>query len=228
MGKTVVTSVLLAGLCLAAVPALAAPLQKNTIGPGADWAVHADLDAFRNSSLGKLVLAELKAQGIEEKMQSFATIFSFNPLTDVRNVTVYGRGKDRNSAVALFDGQFDPQKLLSVVRLNPQFQETPYQGVTLYRWQNEDKKGDQAGGQLMYGFIREGRGVVISAGLDALKQAADNLKGSGAGASTGLAGQIPPTENGTFVQIAATGLGDLAGENPKAAGQTHLNSEDSE
>jgi len=215
MSKTAVTSVLLASLCLAAIPAMAAPLQKSAIGPGADWVVHADIEAVRNSTIGKLVLGELKAQGIEEKMQSFASIFSFNPLTDVRNVTLYGKGKDRNSAVAIVDGQFDAQKLLSIVRLNPQFQETPYQNVTLYQWHNEDKKGGP--GELMYGFIREGRGVVISIGLDTLKQAADNLKGSGAGTSTGLAGQVPSAESGTFFQIVATGVGNLAGDDPKAA-----------
>jgi hypothetical protein len=215
MGKVVVTSVLLAGLCLAAVPVSAAPLQKSAIGPGADWVAHADLDAFRNSSFGKLILGELKAQGIEEKMQGFASVFSFNPLTDVHNVTLYGKGKDRNNAVAIVDGQFDAQKLISIVRLNPQFQETPYQGVTLYRWKNEDK-GSQPG-EMMYGFVREGRGFVVSVGLDALKQAADNLKASGAGASTGLATQVPAGENGTFVQIVATGLASLAGDDPKAA-----------
>jgi hypothetical protein len=217
MGKRTLTTILLAGLCLAVSPVFANPLQKNQIGPGANWVVHADLDAFRGSQFGKLMMDELKTQGVEEKLQSFATIFSFNPLTDVHNITLYGKGKDRNNAVAIVDGQFDAQKLISLIRLNPQFQETPYQGVTLYRWQNEDKKGGQAESQLMYGFVREGRGVVISTGLDALKQAADNLKGSGAGNSTGLAGQIPPAESGTFLQVVASSLGGLTGDDPKAA-----------
>lgn len=215
MTKTVVTSVVFAGLCLAAVPAMAAPLQKNIIGPGADWVAHVDIEAFRNSAIGKLVLAELKAQGVEDQMQNFASVFSFNPLTDVQNITLYGKGKDRSNAVAIVDGKFDAQKLISLVKMNPQFQETPYQSVTLYRWHNEDKKG--GAGELMYGFVREGRGVVISTGLETLKQAADNLKGSGAGASSGLAAQVPSPESGTFAQIATTGIGSLAGDDPKAA-----------
>jgi len=215
MSKTIVASVLLAGLCLASVPALAAPLQKSTIGPGADWVAHADVDALRNSTIGKLVLEELKAQGVEQKMQDFASIFSFNPLTDVHNVTLYGNGKDRNRAVAVVDGRFDAQKLISLVRLNAQFQETPYQNVTLYQWHNEDKKGGP--GELMYGFVREGRGIVLSTGLDTLKQAADNLRGSGPGPSAGLAGQVPSAESGTFLQIVATGIANLAGDDPQAA-----------
>lgn len=217
MSKIVVTTVLLASLCLTVVPALAAPLQKSEISPGANWMLHADLDAFRNSTLGKLVLAELKAQGVDAKLQDFATIFSFNPLTDIRGVTLYGKGQDRNNAVAIFDGQFDPDKLLNVVRWNAQYQEIPYQGITLYRWQNEDKKKDTTTEQLMYGYIHKGQQVVISSGLDALKGAVDTLKGSGAGGSMGLVSQIPQGDKGTFLQIAATGIGEMVGQNPQAA-----------
>jgi len=215
MSKTIVIGVLVATLCFVAIPATAAPLQKSVIGPGADWVVHADLEAFRNSTIGKLVLGELKARGIEDKMQEFAMVFSFNPLTDVRNVTLYGKGRDPSRIVVIGDGQFDAERLVSLVRMNPQFQETPYQGVTLYQWHNEDKKGGP--GQLMYGFVREGRGVVISTGLDALKQAADNLRGAGPGPSASLASQVPSGDSGTFLQVAATGIGNLAGDDPKAA-----------
>jgi predicted lipoprotein with Yx(FWY)xxD motif/type III secretion system FlhB-like substrate exporter len=215
MGKRALTSVLLASLCL--TPAFAAPLQKAEINPGANWALHADVDAFRNSTLGKLVLAELKAQGVEEKLQGLAAMISFNPLTDLRGVTLYGKGQDRNSAVAIFDGQVNSDALLNVVRWNPQYQEIPYEGVTLYRWLNEDKKKDTTTDQLMYGYIHNGQRVVISSGLDALKQAVSTLKGSAAGTSTGLLNQIPQAASGTYLQIAATGIGDIVGQDPKAA-----------
>lgn len=216
MSHRVLTSVLLASLCLAAVPAWAGPLQKSEISPGANWMLHADLDAFRNSTFGKLLIGELKAQGVDAKFQEFATVFSFNPLTDVRGVTLYGKGKDRNNAVGIIDGQFDADKLLNIVRWNPQYQEITYQDVTLHRWLNEDKKGGTAG-ELMYGYIHKGREVVISSGLDALKQAVDVLKGSGTGASAALTSQVPQGDTGTFLQVAATGIGEMVGESPQAA-----------
>jgi len=217
MGKRALTSILLASLCLAAAPGFAAPLQKADIHLGANWALHADVDAFRNSTLGKLLLAELKAQGIEEKMQGFAAIFSFNPLADLRGVTLYGKGQDRNNAVAIIDGKFNPDTLLNVIRWNPQYQEIPYEGVTLHRWLNEDNKKDTTTDQLMYGYIHDGQRVVISSGLDALKQAVSTLKGSPAGTSTGLLNQIPQAAGGTYLQIVATGIGDIVGQDPKAA-----------
>ncbi len=215
MSKIVVTTVLLTSLFLATVPASATPLQKAEISPTANWALHADLDKFRSSTFGKLLLAELKAQGVEEKMQSFATIFSFNPLTDIRGVTLYGKGKDRNNAVAVVDGQFDPDKLLTIVRMNAQYQEIPYQSATLHRWLNEDQKKGTS--ELMYGYIHKGRQVVVSSGLDALKGAVDTLNRPATGTSTGLISQIPQGDSGAFLQIGAVNIGDIVGQDPKAA-----------
>ena len=92
----------MACLC-AAAPLLAGDLQKTEVSPQANWVVHADYQAFRDSVIGKLVRAELKAQGVEEKSRDFATIFGFNPLEDLRDVTLYGNGQDREKAVILVE-----------------------------------------------------------------------------------------------------------------------------
>jgi len=217
MGKTVVATVLLASLCLASVPTMAVPLQKTEIGPSANWALHADLDALRKSSIGKLFLAELKAQGVEEKLQPFVDAFAFNPLTDIRGVTVYGKGQDRNDVVAIFNAKIDADRLLGIIRWNPQYQEINYQDTTIYRWLNEDKKKGPSADQLMYGCIHKGQQVVISTGQDALKGAVDTLKGAGKPASAEVLNQIPQAEGGTFLQIGATRIGEIVGQDPKAA-----------
>jgi hypothetical protein len=217
MSTRTVIGVLVAGLCLGAVPAPGRPLQKNEVSPAAKWVIHADVEAFRNSGIGKLIMAELQAQGLEEKLQGFADIFSFHPLKDVRDVTVYGRDKDRNNAVIAIDGQFDPEKVLAVVRWNPQHQEIPYQGVTIHQWPNEENKNGQTTTQTMYGYLHNGRLIVLSAGLDALKQAVDTLKGPAAGTASALLSQVPEGRNSVFVQAAALHVDELVGENPQAA-----------
>jgi len=209
-------AILIAGLCLAAGPAPAAPLQKSEINPAAKWVVHADLEAFRGSAIGKLVMAELKAQGIEQKMQEFAAVFSFQPLTDIRDITLYGKGPNREDAVVIADGKFDAEKLLGIVRWNPQYKEIPHEGVTLYQWLNEDKK-NPAAEQIMYGYIHGAGKLAISSGLEALKQAVNTLKQPPAGDSTGLIGQIPAPEKGGFLQVVARDIAQFAGQEPKAA-----------
>ena len=58
------------------VTANAAPLDMNVLSADANWVVHADYDMFSQSVIGKSVRKELIAQGIEEKLQNFATVFS--------------------------------------------------------------------------------------------------------------------------------------------------------
>lgn len=217
MNSRIVMGVYVGALCLAVAPASGGPLHKNEVSPTANWVAHADVEAFRNSGLGKLILAELQAQGAEEKLQGFANVFSFHPLKDVRDVTLYGKGKDRSNAVVIIDAQFDPERLLSVVRWNAQYQEIPYQGVTLHQWLNEEKKGDQTVTQMMYGYLHEGRLIVVSPGLDALKQAVDTLKPSAAGTASPVLGQLPESGNSVFLQAVATGVGEMVGQDPKAA-----------
>lgn len=222
MSKRALRIILIAGLCLAAGPAFGAPLQKSEVNPSADWVAHLDAEAFRSSTLGKLVLAELKNQGLEQKLQDFSNIFSFNPLQDIRDITVYGTGQDRSNAVAVVEGKFDTQKLLSLIRLNSQYQEIPYKGSTLHRWRQEERKdpqapSDQKGEQMMYGCICEGNRVVVGAGLQAVQRAVDTLKGQATGTPSGLLNQIQPTQGTVFAQVAAAGVGKMAGQNPQAA-----------
>jgi hypothetical protein len=217
MSIRAVVGVVVPCLCLVALPAAGRPLQKNEVSPAADWVAHADVEAFRSSGIGKLIMAELQTQGLEEKLQGFANIFSFHPLKDVRGVTLYGKGKDRNNVVILIDGRFDPEKLVAVVRWNPQHQEIPYQGVTIHQWPNEENKNGQTTTQIMYGFVHEGRQIVLSPGLDALKQAADTLRGPAAGTTSALLSQVPESRNGVFLQATATRVGGMVGEDPQAA-----------
>ena len=118
--------------------------------------------------------------------------------------------------MAVIDGKFDAEKLLALVRLNPQYQEIPYKGATLHGWQQEQKDGQPAG-QMMYGCICDGNRVVMGTGLEAVQQAVDTMKGQATGTSSGLLNQIPQGQGKVFAQVVATGVGQIVGEDPKAA-----------
>jgi hypothetical protein len=202
--------VLLAALGLAVAPALAAPLQKSQIHPTATWVAHIDLEAFRGSGIGRMVMAELQKQDIGRQAESFETLFSFNPLNDLHNVTLYGKGADRDNAVIIIGGKLDTEKLLSFVRLSPQYQEAQYKGATIHRWHQEHH-------QMMSGYIDSSNRIVIGFGLEAVQQAVDALKGQATGTPTNLLTQIPEGRGRVFAQVAATGVGEIAGQNPQAA-----------
>jgi len=204
MNKTI--TLLLASLLLAAAPVLGGPLLKSQVGEGANWVVHLDYDQLVKSRIGQLIRAEMATQGLEEKLQDFKTMFSFHPIDDIRNVTLYGNGHDRQKAVALFEGAFDQNKLVALVRMNAEYEEIEYGDIIVHSWVDENKK------ECIYNDDR----VILGAGLDAVKQAVDVLKGSAPNAADGVFNQAALNKVGAFFQVAANAVGDIAENNNEA------------
>jgi hypothetical protein len=203
---------------LLVVPVFAGPLVKSQVSSTANWVVHADHERFFSSQVGQLIRKELANQGIEEKLANFATIFSFHPLYDVCDVTVYGNGQDREKAVVLIDGRFDKERLVTLVRSNPQHQEVGYGDITIHGWLHEEKKGSEVVKSfMMYGCVYQDKLVVMSSGLDTVKQAVDVLKGSAQSVASGQFGAAALNARGAFFQVAANGVSDIAGQEQHAA-----------
>jgi hypothetical protein len=215
MGKS--KSILMVSVLLFSATAFGGALQKSQVSRDANWVVHADFESFNKSRIGRLIRSELAARGVEEKLKSFATVYSFHPIDDIRDVTVYGRGKDKEKAVVLIDGKLEEEKLTAVVRMNAEHKEIPYGDIKLHRWLHQENKKGEATTQMMYGCILRGRLVIMSSGLDAVKQTVDVLKGSAenaAGRSFTLEAQ---STRGVFFQAMATGVDKIVGEERKAA-----------
>jgi len=215
MRKSIV--MLVVGLLLVTT-AFGGPLSRNQVSATANWVVHANYERFNSSQLGKLIRQELVTQGIEEKLVNFAQVFSFHPLNDVRDVTVYGNGKDREKAVVLIDGNFNREKLEALVRMNPQHKEVAHGDITIHGWLHEERKHNEVVNSfMMYGCFYQDKIVVMSAGVDSVKQAIDVLKGAAQSATEGQFTTMPAGAQGVFFQAAANGVGDMAGQEEQAA-----------
>jgi hypothetical protein len=207
--------VLAAMILLMETPGLAGPIKLEQVSGGASWVVHANQQQFRKTQTGRLIREEMVDLGIEENLTNFANIFSFHPLDDVRDVTIYGTGKDREKAVVLIDGFFDKERILSVVRMNPEYKEIKYGDIVLHQWMDENQKDPN--NKMMYGCFYKDDLIVISAGLDAVKHEVDVLKGSANNAAKGLFNQTALNTEGAFFQVAGKRVGEMvAGEDPQA------------
>ena len=207
--------VLAAIILLVEAPGLAGPIKLEQVSDGASWVVHANQQQFRKTQTGRLIREEMVDLGIEENLTNFANIFSFHPLDDVRDVTIYGTGKDREKAVVLIDGFFDKERILSVVRMNPEYKEVKYGEIVLHQWMDENQKDPN--NKMMYGCFYKDDLIVISAGLDAVKHEVDVLKGSANNAAKGLFSQTALNTEGAFFQAAGKRVGEMvAGEDPQA------------
>lgn len=208
--------VLMVGVLLAAVPVLGGPLVKSRVSGSANLVAHVDNEQFNSTLIGRLIREDLKNQGVEEKLTNFATVFSFHPLDDVRNVTIYGQGQNREKAVVLIEAKFNKERLLALLRLNPSHQEIEYGEIVVHSWVDK-KKDDPDTSETKYGCFYNDELVVIGAGLEAVKQAVDVLNGSAENAASGVFSQAELDAKGAFFQVAANNVGEVVGEEPEAA-----------
>ncbi|MHC4543399.1 MAG: hypothetical protein ACYTDW_00360 [Planctomycetota bacterium] len=196
-------------------PVLAGPLVMSQVSGSANWVVHANQQQFKKTLIGQLIRKELVNLGLEENLTNFATIFSFHPLDDVRDVTIYGTGEDREKAVVLIDGFFDKEKILSLLRMNPQYKETKYGDIMLHQWLDENQKDPN--NKMMYGCFYKDDLIAMGAGLDSVKLAVDVLKGSAGNAAGGIFNQTALNVKGAFFQVVGKRVGEMVGEDPDAA-----------
>jgi len=209
--------VLIAGILSLTVPALAGPLAKEQVSCGANWLVHVDVEQFRSTRMCEVVRPELENLGIEKKLSDFAALFSFHPIDDIRDVTIYGEDQDREKAVALIEAVFDKQKLLALLGIAPEHEEIKYGDLVLHKWVDESKKDCDGAGQTTYCCFYEDDLIVIGAGLDGVKHAVDVLKGSAANAANIVFSQATEGAKGVFFQVMANNIRQTVGDHPKAA-----------
>jgi len=205
------------GVLLVAVPALAGPLAKEQVSGGANWVVHVDVEQFRTTRMHQFARPELENLGIEKKLSGFATLFSFHPIDDIRDVTIYGKGQDRKKAVVLIEGVFDKERLLALVGMNPEHEEIEYGDMVLHRWVDENKKDPDGPGQVTYGCFYQDDLIVMGAGLEGVKHAVDVLDGTAADAANVVFSRATEDAKGVFLQVMAHSVGQIVGEEPKAA-----------
>lgn len=202
MKKTIVLLTLCLSMPYAAHAAL---LNMNNVGADANWVVHADLDQFRSTDFGKLIETRLDEVGIGEKLENFAKVFSFNPLNDVRDVTIYGQDKDEQKTAILISGSFDQEKLLALLHLNPDYGEEVYEDIILRKWSDEKKDG-----KMMYGCFYTDGLIVMSSGEGTAKRAIDVLKGNAAHADVTMFNQPALSDDSAFVRIAVRNFEGIA------------------
>ena len=209
---------LMASVLLTAAPVLGGPLMQNRVSSSANWVAHADYEQFNKTLLGKLIREELANRGVEQKLEDFAVVFSFHPLDDVRNVTIYGNGEEQEKAVALIEATCDKNKLVSLVRMNPEYEKIEYGALVVHSWVDEKKQDpNKSGVEKMYGCFFKDDLVILSSGLDAVKEAIDVLNGTSPNAANGVFTQASLSAEGPFFQVAANSVGQIAAPQQQTA-----------
>ncbi len=200
----------LAVLCGMSGITTAGPLDKSQVSADAKWVVHTDVEGFLASKTGGAFTDLLKKQGADKGIAAFAVMFGFDPLKDVKGITLYGAEFKDTAGVALLDVNFDREKILTLLKANQSFKEDKCNDHAFYSWVDNPKEGESADkpGPTKYGCFFGKTGAVITQDLDMLKKALDVLDSKADTlAKKGAALSVEPSK-GAFVVAAGAGIGE--------------------
>lgn len=154
--------------------ALAASLQAAEFNPAhvssdAKWWLHADLEAARGTEMGKRVVSVVEdKQGAQ--LRALKRMFSLNPLTDLKGITLYGDGR-ADHAVVLIHGKFDRAHLEDLVAAGDDYSSEEKDGTTIHSWTDKGKR--------QHAFFAQNDLLVFSHFPDLLNVAMTTLKSQG-------------------------------------------------
>jgi hypothetical protein len=193
----------------------ATPLDKTKVMKEATWAVHVDVDQFRQSVLGKEMINELTARGVMGKLDNFAKVFSFHPINDIQCVTLFGQDKDPQKAAAIIRGTCNPATLIAMVGMNPYYEKSEYGSYTIHSWIDEKKGPD---GPRQYGCFYNPTTLLMGMGKETLQQSLDVLDGKHANAAgNAMFNQFAEGSHGVMVSLFAEKTGETVNGIQEAA-----------
>ena len=149
-----------------------APLNRTHVPVEANWVLHVDLDAFGGSEMWRLVSQEISDEN-QRKIDAITNLLGTDPTKDIYGATLYGMDAKEENAVVMIYGQFDKEKLLSLLALNEAYAESNYNGQKLYHWLDEKDHKQKVGT-----FATDSL-IVISQSELAVQATVDLLAGQG-------------------------------------------------
>lgn len=129
---------------------------------------------------------------LDAKIAVLQNLAGINPLEDIDAIGIWGKMDQPDSFGVKVTGKFDQQKLLALLRLNKDFEETSgVEGldIPIFQWRDKGKEG-----AVKYGtFLPDGSPAVFSS-KKALEQALEAKKSGKNFMSVKAPGWTPPTE----------------------------------
>ena len=166
-------TVLLAGT----TAAQAGNFRKDQVPATAKWVMHADCDAVKGTQMGAYLLEKMQSEKANNKLAAVQAMFNFDPRKDLNGLTVFGEKQGRQDGVALVYGNFDEQRLVTLLKANDTYQAEAFGSRTIHSWVDPQSEGDDAGGPRVYGCVA-GKGLVVIGGsIDNVKAALDVVDG---------------------------------------------------
>jgi hypothetical protein len=148
MKMTRIKTALAVGLWLTGIQLnwAAAPTQRGQVAKDAAWFLTLDVDKFKTNQLGQFLLGELDKPDTKARMAAFTAIFNFDPTKKLKGATLYSRGEKPDEAVLLLHGEFDVERLLTLVKAAKEYTNQTHRTYTIHSWVDDSRGGVLGGG----------------------------------------------------------------------------------
>jgi hypothetical protein len=213
MRRLAMAALILAASC---APALAGPFKKNQVPDSAGWVAHVDVQAFLASQVGKFALEEARKQeAFNAGLGWLQQAFGFNPLMDLKGVTLYGQRLGDDVGVVILDALVSQEKVLPPIQANETYKSTEYGKHTLHQWSDPPKPvRDKDSGEItsyvpgkkQVGCFYDDNTVVIGSNVNAVQKALDTMDGKGGNLAKKPMAGLAESPKGTFIVAAAGGI----------------------
>ncbi|MFM7108125.1 MAG: hypothetical protein ACKOZU_05925 [Planctomycetaceae bacterium] len=182
-----------AALAWAAV-ATAAPLDLAAVPAKAQWVMHLDMDAARESTVLKRAwerAMKMHPQA-EQMMKMGAGMMGMDPRKDLRDVTAWGLDTDKHNGVMIVRAKANREMLEKMVAKAPDHETMEHRKYTLHAWTHKGWKGHK--GEKVVGAFHRDDVTVFARTPDQVKAALDVLDSDAKSAAEDgpLGGRVKP------------------------------------
>ena len=169
--------------------AMADPFQPKNIPAESQWHLHGDLTGLRKTNTGGFLLDQIR-KGEADTIIDIETLFGFDLLEDLTDITLFGTGKADEIAITL-SGEFARAQLEEVIVQADGYNSTTYGTTKIHSWKDTDRT--------QHAGFHDNNTVIISQKKGLLKLALDVLTGKTPGLKADL---TPPSEEPVVVAYA--------------------------
>lgn len=181
--------------------AAAGPVDPNHLPALAAWYLHIDMEAARKTALFKEIREEVNTKvPLEDTLAQIRATLGFDPLADIKGITLYGTSFTQGVGALLIYGKLDQGGVQTMIAGNPGYAQGTHGKHIVHTWADKGK-------QPACSFYNPEL-IVLGDSKETVTAALDVLDGKTRGGST-LVKQQPP---GVIACAAAAGLRNVGDE----------------
>jgi hypothetical protein len=110
----------------------AEPFNGNRVPEKAKWYIHFDMDNFKNTTIGKDIIAKVLENQDTNKFNDVLKLLGIDPVKTLKNITIYGLDVDKKNWLIAFEGSIYVVKLLDLIKTNGSYEVNVNNGIDVY------------------------------------------------------------------------------------------------